>query len=820
MHKGPRFLRHSEWAEFQKPGRFVPRYAALPRDGKVVPVSSKPEELLPALRKDLEARKDGQIWFRCWSISVGADDGMSWTAESISQELSKARPHFHQDCIPAAPTVNRLPAIARIVGEKNFLRLAARHRITTSFLTLRSWLTPAIIGSAFALALTLRIIEVLFKAKSPDTAAHLPSALLNTSFWAIAAAASGLGLISQYVSTLFTTRTRAKSMEKFLSDLPEKQETQEYNAFIEDLASGLRSSDFPRFVIIDHFERLDVTTQRVVDRYLAQYSEQARGSEFWVILELQEQRTFSSLMALSQKGYGYSRTRQARQVALERAEKQALKDLLGLEQEAVEFHSVKRVCERVTVAGTRHAALFREYREHHPADPEHYGVLDVLHLLGLTSVPGHVSLPDTFVRDRFSPKSGVVAGLLAQVLPGTTLTKPEFEKRILNLRESFGSVLVEERPEASSSEGGTLARFGAQELTLRVSPEAAEALQGIAEELALRPAGLGHLFWAVFWHDALAKRPMEAVWIQKLAHHVMEADGSLAKDGKAANGRLIEAALFTLRGCFRCSVLPPLVPLLQQTALLLDAPADIDPAPLRKALAEIAWGAYMVLGDENARRVFLDLAKIVSTPAPVPAVIKDSHRVAAGLEPQLQEFLVASAPEVWATPCAEQLRLRGMWLSLTLYPLLSRSARSLLWQAVAESYGDMDRIQERTHRRVSTLAAEPLRSGEMLNLSLALWCSGLQVRLGFDAVLSAAEPALAAAGDEAPAINLDTLAAYPRYLKLIEFATDSLALVAPNPRPDALGCQLHGRRPGARCRRLGSRGGSRGQAVAAQKSQD
>src|SRR5262249_1792687 len=148
------------------------------------------------------------------------------------------------------------------------------------------------------------------------------------------------------------------------------------------------------------------------------------------------------------------------------------------------------------------------------------------------------------------------------MLRGTTLRQDEFEKKLLAIREQFNSILV-------LDDDSEMPRF-------RVEPEAARELEEMSEELGLPPSGLGNIFWAVFWHLSVLQQPIEAVWVQKLAHHVDKADVSLCRKDEAAEAtyRLIEVALFTLRGCLRACVLSPIARLVKTTtALIQDAPA-------------------------------------------------------------------------------------------------------------------------------------------------------------------------------------------------------------------------------------------------------
>jgi hypothetical protein len=739
MKRSSRFV--EDWEEFNKPDRFVPRSASLLSEGNTASFPRKPEELIALLRNDL-VNREGH-WFRCWSFSVRVDDGMSWTAERVRMALEQDRPTFRSFCFPKLSSVDGLPRIAALIGQKTFLRLAARRGVTTSFFTLRSWLTPAIFGLSLALALAAKVLEIVFKLKSPQIAAQVGHAFVDSTFWLVGGVSVVVGLVSQQLTTWLTTRTRSKSMANFLSDLPRKMETQEYRDLIEDLAGELRGAAFPRFVIIESFDRLDSTTQQVIDRYFRTHTEHSRGLEFWVIFEREDRKTFSSLRALHPRDAGYGKVQRARQLPLDTLQKQALVAMLNLPAHAAEFQSVKRVCRPHADPSGRYTELFQDYRQHHPSDLNRYSDLDLLNVLALTASPGEVMLTDRFVRNNFSIKTGLHAELLKTILRGSQLQKAEFEHRLQALRANFDSALV-------LDDQNSVPR-------LRVSVEAAEVLERMAGDLALAPPGLVHLFWAIFWGRLLAEQPVEAVWIQKLSAHVTAAeishcDKPLADEVLPA---LIEANLFALRGCFRASVIDAFAGLAEQASLLLDALPDAGPQ--RRTLAGLCWGAYMLLGDQRMLRVFVELAHLLAKPEPV-AVVERNQLVVGGLEPLLRDVLATASDATWNSPAAEQLRLRALWLALTVYREVNLNSSSLLGSTLFEAQAQLAEIRANLPRR----AAQPsssLRAGERMNLSLALWCSALELRLvdqreGHDAL--------------------------ERFLNLAVFAADCLAAVAGN----------------------------------------
>ena len=135
MARATSFLDPRGREEFSTPGRLVPR-SAVRRDT----AGSRPLFLTDLIRgrlAELERLGAGN-WFQCFSVTVKQDDGMSWTAESVVTWARDKQPRFHCWLLAGNIAAESLPVVADLVGVKTFLRLAARHQLTSSFLTLRN----------------------------------------------------------------------------------------------------------------------------------------------------------------------------------------------------------------------------------------------------------------------------------------------------------------------------------------------------------------------------------------------------------------------------------------------------------------------------------------------------------------------------------------------------------------------------------------------------------------------------------------------------------------------------------------------------------
>jgi len=709
-------LNASGCAELETQGRYIPRSVVLRNKGNVISYSKKAERLDLVIRREV-ALLQNTNWMRCWCLSARPEDGLSWSAQGIQNTLADLFPGFTHIGIPKGTSVDGLPPIAHIVGIRRFLRLASRRNLTTPFLSLRSWLTAAILAASFGLALLVKVLDALWKVKSPATAQQVGPALVDTTFWLVAALSAAAGLVTQWTGVLFSSRTKTKSVENYLSNIGDKKRSREFEDFIEDLAGELAGLSFPRTVVIDHFDQLESMTQKVIDRYFTRYSQRAIGSELWVIFESADLQTFDSYAALQPNAHGYLHARFGKQAPLTRTEKQTLGDLLGLDAQALEFESVKRICENRAGAGEALAARFKDFRSHHPADPARYGPLELTYLLALTSRPASVSVSDRFLRNNLSNKEGVPAQLLRQLLRGTTLRRDEISTALVEVREHFGSLL------GSTEDDG--------EPQIRIAPEAADVLENVADELGLPPPGLGHLFWGTFWHAVLRRHPPEAPWMQKLARHLLEADVSRAAPelSQLALDDTIESILLAIRGCLDTCLFESIGPLLERGVLLLPSGSPSGSAQRQTMLRESCGDALVLLGQNEVVRVLAELR------ASSPHLVKPSRGVLDLLG--LETATLRDSDDGWAGEFSQRhlqhFRLKGAWLALSLRSLLPESVRSLLAQAVSESYTELREVRESARRQAADASSSAPSAADALSFSLALWCDALAAGAIFDA---------------------------------------------------------------------------------------
>jgi len=599
MNNLPSFLDPFEYDEFKKQDRFIPRSIVEIEKDKIDQEKLEPWKLISYISNRLKTLiRSKYKWFECICVSVKNGDGMSWSAESVNDFFIHNYPTFKRWCLANKLTTDSMPLIADYVGKKKFLKLAVANKLTTSFLTLRSWMTPLIIISAIIVGFLIKFSKVILEIKTSGISNGISTLLYDSTFYIVITILSILGLISKYITTVFTTNTKSKSIENFLTQLEEKQTKIPYSKFIDELAQLLQTVQFPRAVIIDNYESLDYTTKRVIERYFEKYSQFASGSEFWVIFEGEDGELFSNRVIEKPSSYGFNHTQLFQQVLLTQQEKKLLTSKIG-KPENIEFQTVKRICHGVGEGEQALIEFFREYRKNHPKNSDRYGHFEFLHLLSLTSIPGELFLLHRFIVNNFSMKKIFRNEILSQFLYGTRGAKDEFWDCLYEIRKDFKPMIIV-HGEGDLSE-------------LRCNPELTEVLTKYEDELQLENSKLGHLFWCHFWYDKLRNRPVEAFWVRKLVYHLLNCDSSAVKNDETYIknlNRLFEIYLFVIDSCMKTCLFKNLMTLLERSILLLETDVLQKNKSYQRRLLRVFWNAYSLLGNEEILVLILKIRAI------------------------------------------------------------------------------------------------------------------------------------------------------------------------------------------------------------------
>ncbi|MBV8866637.1 MAG: hypothetical protein JO210_14680 [Acidobacteriaceae bacterium] len=390
MSQGGSFLSQDDQKLFVTPGRLVARSVRRVAEGG----DQKPELVTRAVLGQLNQLPEfEQNRFRCCCISVVPDDGMSWSAELIAGAIAEAAPQYKRWCIRDAPERSKLPAIAEIIGERRFVNCAAKWKFTTRFLSLRPWMTWAILAFSIVFSAVLEAVKLL----KPSIPAGSRAAQSDVWIWLYGLAVALMGFAVQATAKKREIRPKSKSIRELRQRLNEEKESEEFDKFAAELAELLRRDDFPRVIILDDYDALDETSRQVLKAYLNSNPDQ-NNAELWVIFQSREGERLGSWI-LDEQAQVVRRSQVAlyEQLPLSTREKIELLRVLGRDQAAAQYTPIKLVCGSVTETKKPLIEYFQNWRNSHPAQPEKYGDLDFLYFLSITSAPGDLYLRPSFL---------------------------------------------------------------------------------------------------------------------------------------------------------------------------------------------------------------------------------------------------------------------------------------------------------------------------------------------------------------------------------------------------------------------------------------
>ncbi|HEX8458129.1 MAG TPA: hypothetical protein VF656_12585 [Pyrinomonadaceae bacterium] len=659
-------------------------------------------------------------WFGCACIEIKEDDGMTWSAEAVNLKLEEAFPRFRRFCLASYKDNHSLPLISSLIGVRRFLKLAATHKLGTLSVFSGRWPTPVIIGAALLLGVFIRFL---------DAPQGNPSS--KTTYFTLLVSVA-LGLASQYVITHLTDRTTPKKIEKFNAELEKilnEGSEQKYDRFIDSLASSLQSADFPRFVIIDDYERLDQTTKSVIQRYFEKYVPRAAGSEYWVVFEGQDGDKFSNRITEGQRFEAYKESRILQQQLLDEEERRRLVERFNRPLEALNYQAVKLVCKDTTKGKERIQKIAERYRRDHPKETR-FGDLEFLYLLSLTATrPGNFCLTDPDLISRLTDSTAVRADVLRQFLHVPNLGLNEFRNRFKSVPEAFPNIAI--------------SREGYNKKDLFIIPETS-ALGEQANTLDLPRPGLGHLFWSLYWYNKLknpldANNPPEAFLMRKLNHHLKEAELATAAGAdtdKRILNELFDALIFAVDASLKTGVFEDVTPLLEKAPYLLEMGDLAGSRSHQTRLAKHCWEAYSVLGRDEILGVMFDLYALPGRQVEVKEEKEDLLETlffeSLPLSPARRATLMTDF--LYWTGGARQTvesvshyaRVRSAWLALSISPVVANLSATKLHQTVQLSDATITDLTRKALARIDSKSEESARITDIATLSLALWCNALR----------------------------------------------------------------------------------------------
>jgi hypothetical protein len=616
------------------------------------------------------ARKTGRA-LKVLTISVAANDGMSWSAAMAEQAAAMAAaratvsPTPRPVCLRGRTAGEGDPEIMDVVGRRRLVRLAQRHRVTQAFPLLRPWVRGVILAVALILTALGQVLAASLQASTPSRLS--PGTLLtNPSYILLALAVAGAVLAAQGLPLFAGTRRSSEALRSLGDELRNKRDTKEYWRLVESVADWLRKRPMPRYLIVDGYERLHPFTCNVLETYLARYAKAAQDFELWVIFENEEALQFHHHLqtATAREEPWAVEAGAYRQQFVEPDERRRLAQMSNY-PDGQNAETVMGIRGKIVERTDRYERYFRAY-EARSAPVQRYDALDLLYLVSLTAEDaGSLMLSDRSIRERFSPKRPLRAKVLAQFLKGTALSREEFSSTLSVLQEHFSDVLEVDEAYA-----------------FRVEPGVRRFLSKHYRDYALPDPRFGHLFWALLSHDLLQEPTAETFWVRKLAAHVLatRVPGTIPLDQplpQEVKDAFVEATLFAISACLRCCLLNDLPELLRLAESLVESREPGTASGWRRRLASLTWQAYSVLGDEEvlgiaislrSRQARAGLQAVGDGVDPLDDLFLQSLSPPGGGGRPRQELLLAWSQA--GEPTQTYGRVRAFWLAQTLGSLL------------------------------------------------------------------------------------------------------------------------------------------------------
>ncbi|MBN2424522.1 MAG: hypothetical protein JXB44_05825 [Calditrichaceae bacterium] len=659
---------------------------------------------------------------------------MSWTAESVNacfkkEELFKK---FKCWCFANEQDFENIPKISKIIGINKFLKLAAKHKLTSYYNRFLSWKTSSILLVLIIAGFLKTFIESFIKTNFQFTS--FEQIFINPSFLLLSVYLTVIGLLVKFILAFLTKKTRAKSIEELRKkidiiddNVENKKLHTSYIVFINDLAKHLGKRNFPRCIIIDNYESLDFTTKSVIYRYFKKYSNNSCGSEIWVIFDGEDGELFSTKILENKASFGYYNSQILHLRTLNKEERLALAKSIGKPDRA-EFECVKSICK--VSDNIEFSDFFKAYRIDHPKAPAHYGDLEFLFLLSLNSEPSVNFLNIKSVINEFSIKPGSKNSVLRneisrQFLYGTKNAVDEFRIRISNIEAKFKPYI--------RKQNGT---------NFYVIKDTAETLTRNAASLSLPNTKLGHLFWANYFYDKLVKYRIEASWIRKLTYHLLESDLTQIENEELYKKLLIkhyQILLFTINGCIQASLYRDLIDLLGIAYLFLQEEDLKNNYIYKKNLLKECWKAYSILGSEKIMEMIIplhsqlslmDQAKIHEPMHPLEHIFFDLIPLSS-VERNLLKlnfFQSSLGNKDIIKSISDFIKIRSIWASFELKNFINDDYQGFKFrQAYIEGEKILKELFDDVYNRLIN-KENSIAIIDTITLSLCIWCFALKLK--------------------------------------------------------------------------------------------
>ena len=626
------FINSNEYDEMRNPGRNVTRVIAQMYPFEANPMIGISSKLVDSVINDIkELRRQKNHGSKIDCISVAKDDGMSWSAEALYQEIKVNFPEYNIWCFGSSIRVGKLPAIAEYVGESRFLRTAVKFKLTSSFLVFRSWMTPLLILIMLMIGIVYRAMKLAiantFSAKSTFDIFNDPS------FYVLAFLLVASSLLTKFLLSKLETKTKSKSIQNFVEKFDENKSKIPFANFTDKIAEMMRNLDFPKVIIIDDYETLDPTSELVLNTYIKKYISDGYGLEYWIIFEHETGIRFSTHVLEDLRNDNYRKVKFFKQLPLRPFEKNELAKVVG-KPERAEFSAVKWICHEHK-SDSRVLNLLKEKKN---LTDNHISrsAFNLLYLLSFSSHPGNINLPVSYILKNFTKKDLLRSEILRIALNGSNLTKNEFRNDLSYIFKKYEPfLLVSDKDD---------------DKYFCCKAEVQNCLQEKWDELGLDTPQINHLFWAYYWYDKQQSTTIQPSLIKKLSSHLIQSFPLFLDkvDEKKHKIHILKIISFSIKTNLAICLFDNLKQLVECALEIIESEDFTEEIEDKHNLIREIWEIYSVIGDPDLLSYLVKVYMTLSVKIPEENEIDSLQKLfyqSLDIEAEIRKYLVASHVE-------------------------------------------------------------------------------------------------------------------------------------------------------------------------------
>ncbi len=247
----------------------------------------------------IQDAKEQNSGINYYSIAVDEADGMSWSIESLKQNLCGIKPHFKTFCIQPKDDTNF--AISSIIGETEILKIAKKNKLASSYKQKNSIASFVTIVLGVFLALIFVGLQEVIKKNFPQNYEDIPKLLQNYYFFIVFIIAVIIGVLIKIYSNDKKLNNKGTVSDELNQKVKNKEteNSEEFKTYINSLCSIFQKKiNFPIFIFVDEYEKLDIITKSIIKTYLNNLNIVNRGAETWIVFHTDVNKFDKPVLAL------------------------------------------------------------------------------------------------------------------------------------------------------------------------------------------------------------------------------------------------------------------------------------------------------------------------------------------------------------------------------------------------------------------------------------------------------------------------------------------------------------------------------------------